>query len=289
MERQAPLFEEREVVRVLPNADTTRYRIAGLTGTVRRVHERSRGGWYYSVTIPRRRRHSFSLEEDELETTGAVAPPEPEGRTTTLRVRVDPETGDGNLLDETGKEIDVHGDVERHGLPLFTWTEIVDPVADEDDDRESAVVLGKARRPDGGWRYIVLRVDDRTLGAYDAEGLDPTAWEDEGEFLDHERPHGLEDLEREEGLDFVAAWKAPRPAFGYDEGVRVLYRPHTAPVAGRTGVVYHQFLSDDLRWSYFVLFDDVTAEVQSATVGEQDLEPTGTYGEGYNMPPDWLH
>ncbi len=288
MEEQGPRFEEGEIVRVRHTTDTARHRIAGFTGTVDGIYESFRGGWYYGVTIPRRRRRSFSVEEHELESTGAVAPPEPEGPTTTLRVRVDPATGEGRLLDETGQEIDVHGDEELHGLPLFTRAEIVHPEADELDDREAAVVLGKARRPDGGWRYVVLRVDDRTLGAYDAEGLDPTAWEDEGEFLDHERPDGLEELERQEGLDFLAAWKAPRPAFGYDEGVRVLYRPHTAPVAGRTGAVYHQFLSDDLRWSYLVLFDDVTAEVQSATVGEGDLEPTGTHGEGYTPPPEWL-
>ncbi|MDP9386558.1 MAG: Imm31 family immunity protein [Actinomycetota bacterium] len=289
MDQGRPRFKQREIVRVVASAKATRHGVVGFTGTVLGVHERG-GGWYYSVTIPRRRRHSFSMEEDELESTGAVAPPEPERPTTSLRVRVDPEAGEGTVLDESDQAVDLDDENEElHGLPLFTWTEIVDPDADELDDQESAVVIGKARRRDGGWRYVVLRLDDRVVCAYDGEELDPTVWRDEGEFLDRERPGGMEELEREEGLDFVAAWKAPRPAFGYDEGVRVLDRPHTAPVAGWTGRVCHHFLGNDMRWQYFVLFDDVTADIQSATVGEEDLEATGTYGEGYNSPPDWLH
>ncbi|MDP9386368.1 MAG: Imm31 family immunity protein [Actinomycetota bacterium] len=290
MEQPRPRFQEREIVRLVDSAKTAQHAIVGFTGTVAAVHESYDGGWCYTVNIPRRRRQNFSMEEDELESTGTMAPPAPERPKRSLRLRVDPETGGGTALDESGQEIEVDDeDDELHGVPLFTWTEIVDPDADELDDWVAAVVIGKARRRDGGWRYVVLRLDDRVVCACDGEELDPTVRCDEGEFLDRERPAGLEELEREERLDFVAAWKAPRPAFGYDEGVRVLDRPHTAPVAGRTGSVRHHLLGDDLRWRYFVLFDDVAAEVQSATVAEEDLESTGVRGEGYNPPPDWLH
>jgi hypothetical protein len=253
--------------------------------------QRPDGGWCYSVNIPRRRHHGYSMEEHEIESTGRMAPPEPEAPRVSMKVQVDPDSGAGTLLDEAGNEIDAVDD-EAEGLPLFTVTSVIAPDADEDDDDEHGVVVAKGRRPDGSWRYVVLLWDERVVEAHDRHELDPTVWIERGTFLDQGRPAGLEEVERAEragGVELVAAWNAPRPVFGYDQGVRVLDRPHTAAVAGRVGAVRCEELGDDLRWRYWVLFDDdPAADCQSATVDEADLEATGRYGEGYNPPPDWL-
>lgn len=286
-----PRFRRHEIVRMVTSAKNEAYGVVGFEGIVDDVDKRPDGSWYYDVTIPRRRHRGYTMEEHEIEGTGRIAPPEPEVPRVSMKVQVDPDSGAGTLLDEAGDEIEAIDD-EAEGLPLFTVTAVIAPDADEDDDDEHGVVVAKGRRPDGSWRYVVLLWDERMVEAHDRHELDPTVWIERGTFLDRGRPAGLDEVERAEragGVELVAAWHAPRPAFGYDQGVRVLDRPHTEAVAGRVGTVRAEDLGDDLRWRYLVLFDDdPAADCRSATVDEADLEATGRYGEGYNPPPDWL-
>lgn len=283
-----PLRHHRwEVILITRSAHTERLGIVGLTGTITSIYDDGGDGRRYGVTVPRRRHQHFTLSDDEMEGTGRSAEREPESHRTSLRVGVDPKTGRGSLLDRAGVAITV--DDGASGLALFTFVSVLDPAADEDEDLHEGVVVAKARRADGTWRYIVLLENQRVLLVHDGHELDPAFWTEPGHFLDHPLPKDADTIKRAEGLDFLAAWNAPPPVFGYDQQVRVLARAHTDALAGRTGSIRSEDLSDDLRWSYWVLFDDDEAsEFRSVTVGEEDLEATGLYGEGYNPAPGAL-
>ncbi len=287
--RVAP-FKRREVVRVLSNDDTEHFEIAGLTGIVFDISLDMDGEWVCGITLPRRRGRVYSMMADELESTGEFAPPEPpDPNPVTIKVRVDPESGETTAFDSAGNEIIPDEVDEARGPELFSNVSVTHPDLHE-GEHQYGVLVGKARRPDGSWRYAVLLDEDRVVLPFDAEHVYVRSWTEPGEFLDFRRPAGIDELEQTEPLSYLAAWNAPAPKFGYDQEVRILDRPHTAPVAGRVGRVLWEILNDDLGWSYWVDFeDDPDAEYQSVTVAEEDLEATGTYGEGYNPPPDWLH
>ncbi len=286
--RVAP-FGPREIVRVRSTERTEHREIAALTGVVSDVSRDVDGEWVCGVMLPRRRRRYYSITADELESTGQFAPPEPpDPNPVTMTVRVDPESDEATAFDSAGGEIVVDEVDEARGPELFSDVTVTLPGLPE-DEHQDGVLIAKARRPDGSWRYAVLLDDDPVVVPFDAEHVFVRSWTQPGKFLDFRRPAGIDELERTEPLSYLAAWNAPRPAFGYDQEVRVLDRPHTAPVAGRVGIVRWEILNDDLGWSYWVDFeDDPDAEHQSATVAEEDLEATGTYGEGYNPPPEWL-
>lgn len=282
-------YRRREIVRITRSHATERLGLVGLTGTITGVYGDGRGAPLYGVTIPMRRHQEYSLAEDELESTGRFELAEEDGDRVSMRLRVDPGTGEGTLLAENGGEIEVDVDNGGAGVAFFSCVQVLDPDAGEDDDLEQGVIVGKARHPGGEWRYAVLLEDERKVEGHERNELDPAIWLDPREFLDGPRPRAIEEFERSETLSFTAAWRAPRPAFGYDQRVRVLARAYTDAVADREGAVRMQFLSDELSWSYFVVFDhDPGSQVQSATVGEDDLEATGEFGDGYNPPPRWL-
>lgn len=290
MEPIPPRFKRFEVVRVRDTPASRFHLIAGLSGVIAEDGERNwEGRWHYSVNLPRRRHRSTQLTEDELEGTGRFEVPEGVGDGADVRLRVDPGTGDGSVLAEDGEEIEIDIDNGAAGVAFFSCVQVLDPDAGEDDDLDQGVIVAKGRHPDGRWRYAVLLQDERRVTAHERIELDPAIWLDPAAFLDAPRPTGIDEFERSETLPFVAAWRAPRPAFGYDQRVRVLARAHTDAIADREGAIRMELLGDDLTWSYLVIFDDdPAAPVESATVGEDDLEATGGYGEGYNPPPDWL-
>lgn len=290
MEPSPRRFTRLEVVQVRATPGTRRRRIAGLFGVILEDGEMNwEGRWHYAVSLPRRRHRSTRILEDELESTGRFEVPEDEVDGVGMRVRVDHDTGEGSLLAEDGGEIEIDIDNGGAGVAFFSCVQILDHDAGEDDDLDQGVIVAKAQRPDGQWRYAVLIAGERRVTGHERHELDPAIWLDPAEFLDAPRPDGLDDFDRSETLTFTAAWRAPRPAFGYDQRVRVLARAYTDAVADREGAVRLELLGDDLRWSYFVVLDDdPNSSVQSVTVGEEDLETTGDYGEGYNPPPDWL-
>lgn len=283
-------FKRFEVVQVRDTPATRRGRIAGLSGVIVADGERNwEGKWHYSVNLPRRRHRSTPLLEDELESTGRFEVPEGDRDGAGVRLRVDPNTGDGSVLFEDGENIDIDIDNGGAGVAFFSCVQVLDPDAGDDTDLDQGVIVAKAQHPDGVWRYAVLLEGDRRVRGHERHELDPAIWLDPAAFLDASRPEGILEFERSETLPFVAAWRAPRPAFGYDQRARVLARAHTDTVADREGAVRMELLGDDLTWSYFmILDDDQTSPVQSVTVGEDDLEATGEFGEGYNPPPHWL-
>lgn len=282
-------FRRHEVVQITRSHTTERLDLVGLTGTITGVFDDGGGAPLYGVTIPMRRPQEYSLAEDELESTGRFDLAEDDGDRVSMRLRVDPVTGEGTLLAEDGAVIEVDIDNGGAGVAFFSCVQVLDPDASEDDDLDQGVIVGKARHPNGEWRYAVLLEDERNVEGHERRELDPAIWLDPGEFLDGPRPRAIEEFERSETLKFSAAWRAPRPAFGYDQRVRVLARAHTDAVADRAGAIRMQFLSDELTWSFFVVLDhDPGSQVQSVTVGEEDLEATGEFGDGYKPPPHWL-
>ncbi|MGH9179543.1 MAG: hypothetical protein ACRD0N_13440 [Acidimicrobiales bacterium] len=228
--------------------------------------------------------HDF--REEDLETTGRMEPPKPEAPS--LRMRVT-EEGDASVVNEDGTTSGIPYPDETNGLPFFSYVDLYE-FMEPGDLAPSGVIVGKAEKPDGAWHYAVLYVDAKqVIGPMERDRLHVSFGTEPGEFLDFgRRPPGIDDFERD-FPHFLGAWLAPAPAFGYDQEVRVLDRPHTEEVAGRVGAVMCEELHDDLTWSYWVLFhDSPAAPYQSATVAQEDLEPTGRFGEGYNPPPDWL-
>lgn len=282
--QRPPRFKMREIVTVLANERTVATGHAGLTGSVCGHSPLVGGGWDYSVSLPRRRRMVYGFLVDELESTGRR---EPKQETTSMRIRVDPDSGSTTILDSAGEPIELPAEDDSVGVPFFTEVAVRDP---DDPDRYpiDGVVVAKARRPDGSWRYGVLPDDEQVVRALDREQFWARVPTDPGEYLDRASRPDVDEVEADATLAYTAVWHAPAPAYGYDQVVRVLDRPHTAPVVGRCGRVITEQLGDGLTWSYFlILDDDPTAQYRYLTVAEVDIEATGEYGEGYNPPPDW--
>ncbi|MGQ0521227.1 MAG: hypothetical protein ACT4PX_08770 [Actinomycetota bacterium] len=284
--RKLGSFRSREIVRVVHNERTETNDVAGLIGTICGVSSDSRRVYSYAVLLPRRRRKVYAIKEEDLESTGRFEPPPPEDRSpVTLRVK---QTGEATVVHADGTTSGIEYPDETDGLPFFNVVHFssVSPGL----DGPIGTVIGKARGDDGEWHYAVLLDDDRqVVGPVQRDLFRARFWTEPGPFLDGPRPPGLDELEARLPGHFLGAWQAPAPAFGYDQEVRVADRPHTDVVAGRVGNIVGEVLHDDLTWGYDVaLHDDPGAEYRTATVAEEDLEPTGGYGEGYNPPPAWL-
>lgn len=282
--QRPPRFKEREVVNILVNERTVAEGLAGLTGSVCGHAPLHGGGWDYDVQLPRRRRMVYGFVESDLVSTGRMKPKQ---KRMSMRIRVDPESGESSVLDDAGEPIEFPNREDEVGIGFFTDVSLPDE-EDPDGDRLSGIVVAKAQQADGSWRYGILLDDEPAVRTYDRSRFYAHVPSDPGEYLDRSiRPH----TEEVDGspLLYAAVWHAPAPAFGYDQVLRVVDRPHTAPVAGRVGRVITEQLHDDMTWAYFVILDDdPTAEIQYVTAAEEDLEATGDYGEGYNPPPDWL-
>lgn len=283
--QRPPRFEMREIVTVLATERSVASGLAGLTGSVCGYSALSSGEWDYGVSIPRRRREVYGFLGHELESTGRR---EPKEERVSMRIQVDPDSGRSTVLDDERFPVELPGEDDDVGIEFFTRV-AVPGQDDPEGDRLDGVVVAKARRPDGSWRYGVLLEDEQAARTFERRQLWVSGWTDPGKYLDRDPEPDVDEIERATELVFTSVWHAPPPAFGYDQEVRVLDRPHAAPVAGRVGKVVTELLRDDLRWAYFVVLDDdPTAEYRSLTVAENDLEATGNYGEGYNPPQPWL-
>ena len=266
-----PKFKRWEVVRVVESEETTDDRIAGLVGVVRSEHENGRGGWYYSVKLDDRN-DEYLMQEDEIESTGLMEDEEELYWPDVITIQVDPETGEGRLAGED--EFEGFGE---GGIPFHASVYVrLPPDAGEGEGKDHGVLLGKALKTDGTWRYAVGLMETRRVQAFDEDELDATVSLEPDEFPDRWSVTGIEELEAAEGLEFTYVWDAPPPRFATREIVRIVEAPETleAGVAGREGPVRASFLEDDLIWSYTV---DLGTMRESPVVAEPFLEPTGRF------------